>query len=365
MQNLDFFYETPLKTIKFINRKQFVSNQKTLIIGSPQSGKTSLMCEYLAQYKAEERLYINLKDLRADPLNLLTDLSEFLAAHPSLKALGVDNLSSQNEAEILKKIDTSTLETIIIATDQRSFRFENFSVLELGYLDYEEFILFFKKNLDANFLFSHFLAHGGAIKCAFLDASEVSESLQNDLKKELSPVNLNIIKECASKCHDTVSAFEIYKILKQSVKISKDSVYAGLNELENSGFIITLPKFNEPNATKKLYFRNFALRNTLSAKKDFTATFANVILCELLKFKDEIFYTKELDFFLIKRKLTVLCIPFSASEIIFLKFKKLHPLLKNLNVSRLQVISVANSGEMSIEGIKCEILPFSRWALGI
>jgi len=51
--------------------------------------------------------------------------------------------------------------------------------------------------------------------------------------------------------------------------------------------------------------------------------------------------------------------------LVFLKFKKLHANLKNLGINRLQAISVANSGETSIEGIKCEVAPFSRWALGI
>ncbi|WXG21019.1 hypothetical protein VBZ67_00450 [Campylobacter concisus] len=57
--------------------------------------------------------------------------------------------------------------------------------------------------------------------------------------------------------------------------------------------------------------------------------------------------------------------PFSAPEIVFLKFKKLHASLKELGISKLQIISVANQAEQSIEGIKCEILPFSRWSLGL
>ena len=81
-------------------------------------------------------------------------------------------------------------------------------------------------------------------------------------------------------------------------------------------------------------------------------------------FKDEIYYTKEIDFFLSKKKLAIICVPFSAPEIVFLKFKKLHASLKELGVSKLQIISVANQAEQSIEGIKCEILPFSRWSLG-
>ncbi|MBR8464167.1 ATP-binding protein [Campylobacter sp. faydin G-24] len=365
MKDLDFFYQTPLKNIKFIDRKCYITRSKTLIIGNVGSGKTSMICEYLSAYKQEERLYINLKDMRCNA-NLLSNLKDFLLANPNIKVLGVDNISSQDEANTLKICSSlPQLQGFLIATNNRDINLPNFNTLKLGYLDYEEFILFFRKNLDENMLFSHFLAHGTAVKCAFLDASEVSEYLQNQLKKELSQSALNIIKECARKCGETMSVFEIYKTLKTQQKISKDSVYTVLNELERDGIITLLAKFNEPNVAKKLFFTNFAMRNALSAKKDFSSTFANVILCELSKFNDEIYYTKEFDFFLVKRKLALLCIPFTPSEIIFLKFKKLHQSLKKLGATKLQVISVTNSGELSIEGIKCEILPFSRWALGI
>ena len=124
-------------------------------------------------------------------------------------------------------------------------------------------------------------------------------------------------------------------------------------------------KFNEPNATKRLYFEDFALRNALSFKKDFTKNFTNVIFCELFKFNEQIFYTKDFDFFLTKRKYAILCIPFGDVDLLFLKFKKLLPVLKILEARRLQIITMANQGELSIEGIKCEIVPFSQWALGI
>ncbi|MCD8213594.1 MAG: hypothetical protein LUC34_06055 [Campylobacter sp.] len=209
MEDLNFFYQAPLKTIKFINRKQFIINRKTLIIGNPQSGKTSLSCEHLSDFKQDERLYINLKDIRANPVEILSNLEKFIAAHPNIKALCIDNLSSQNEAEILKNINESGIENIIITTNLKTLKFENFGILELGYLDYEEFILFFRKNLDANLLFSHFLAHGNEVSSAFLDASEVAERLQNNLKKERNGTNINIIKSSSEKSHDIINAFEI------------------------------------------------------------------------------------------------------------------------------------------------------------
>lgn len=359
----EILYQNQIKNVKFINRKSYISSPKTLIIGALGSGKTYVLCEFLEQFKDKERLYLNLKDLRVKKDEILLNLKDFLLQNSEIKAVGIDNINSQNDLKIIKECQ-QICENFIVTSSNKSLKIDGFATLNLNYLDYEEFIAFSRKNVEPNMLFSHFLAHGGAVKSAFLDINENVQYLQNELKKELSQNELNILKECAMHISSSLSTFEIYKNLKKSIKVSKDSVYSGLNWLESNSFIELVEKFDEPNAIKRVFFTNFALRNALNLKKDFISTFKNAIFCELLKFKDKIFYTKDIDFFLAKRKLAILCIPFTQTEIIFLKFKKLHKHLRELGVSRLQVISVANSAELSIEGIKCEIMPFSRWALG-
>ena len=209
------------------------------------------------------------------------------------------------------------------------------------------------------------MLHGRSPASAFGDAENVAVNLQTALKSSLLATQLAVLKECAKAQAQNVSVFEIYNALKSARKISKDSVYGALSELENMSAVSLVEKFNEPNAAKRLYFNDFAFKSALSLKKDFAKNFNNTVFCELAKFNEQIFYTKELDFFLPKRKLAIICSPFSDADLVFLKFKKLHANLKNLGINRLQAISVANSGETSIEVIKCEVAPFSRWALGI
>ncbi|WP_103628654.1 ATP-binding protein [Campylobacter concisus] len=364
MNQLELYYNQPLKSSKFIPRKYEIISPKTLIIGAISSGKTALVYEFLSHYKSEERLYVNLDDLRIDRALLLANLKEFLEKNTQIKVLAVENLQATDLIN-LSFLKGATLENIILTSKEFSLTIDGFARINLNYLDYEEFILFFKKNLDQDLLFSYFLAHGNEIASAFLDSSEVTAHLQQLLKANLSEQSIAILKECAPKCHDVLSTFGIYKNLKEQMKISKDSVYNAVTSLNENGFIELVPNLDESSTSKKLYFTNFALRNALYLKKDFLAVFANVVFCELLKFKDEIYYTKEIDFFLNKRKIAIICVPFSAPEIIFLKFKKLHASLKELGVSKLQIISVANQAELSFEGIKCEILPFSRWSLGL
>ncbi|QCD51691.1 ATP-binding protein [Campylobacter sp. RM16192] len=365
MDILNHIYNLPLKSIKFIDRKFSISSPKILIIGPSGSGKTSLVIDSLKRFKNEEKLYINLSDIRINSEQILDSLADFLSENRQIKTLAIDNINSEIQVNKITQILDKNLENIILATDKKSINLPNFKILNLNYLDYEEFIAFFRKNFDEDTLFSQFLSHGRSLASAFLDTSEVTESLQNSLKKNLNEISINILRECAIFQGQNLSAHELYKNLKEKMKISKDSVYGILNELEERGYISLVEKFNEPNSAKKLYFEDFGLRNALSFKKDFAKFFVNVVFCELFKFKEQVFYTKDFDFFLYKRKLAILSIPFGDSDLIFLKFKKLHANLKELGANRLQVITMGNSGELSIEGIKCEVVPFSRWALGL
>ena len=78
MKSLETLYQAPIKNAKFIPRKYEIISPKTLIIGAISSGKTALVYEFLSHYKSEERLYINLDDLRIDRALLLANLKEFL-----------------------------------------------------------------------------------------------------------------------------------------------------------------------------------------------------------------------------------------------------------------------------------------------
>ena len=78
MKSLETLYQAPIKNAKFIPRKYEIIPPKTLIIGAISSGKTALVYEFLSHYKSEERLYINLDDIRIDRASLLANLKEFL-----------------------------------------------------------------------------------------------------------------------------------------------------------------------------------------------------------------------------------------------------------------------------------------------
>ena len=65
------------------------------------------------------------------------------------------------------------------------------------------------------------------------------------------------------------------------------------------------------------------------------------------------------------QNLAFLIIPFTTSEFIYLKFKKLFEKLKKMRISKLYAITMGNEESFTIEGIKCEITPFWQYALSI
>ena len=297
--------------------------------------------------------------------NFFREIREFLMGNKQISSLFLDNFSSTDfEISSLQSFaEGLNLERFIISTRDRELILPSFERLELLPLSFEEFIAFDKRHNEINSMISAFLAQGGGAKNPFIAPAEILEFEQRLLAANFSRTEILILKECLSSVHTAFSANKIYTALKPRIKISKDAVYGTIAKLERENFIRFLSKVGERERAKKLYFSHFNMREILTSKKDFSKKFANVLFCELLGLNTSIFYTKELDFYLPSLKMGVLVIPFSDADIIFLKFRKILSALKRLDVSSLKVVSMANSGRLEIEGIRCDVLPFHEFAL--
>ena len=380
MQNLKYFYENPPEVQKFIPRKKVVNSPKTILFGCVGSGKSYILAEYILNFKKDEFLYINFADLRYKFTHLNTEFDkifEFLGKNSKIQALFLDNLDEFSENEILhlqnllnlafsnSSQSIVNLRSVVISTRKNSLNLQGFEKVKITPLCFEEFIAFDKRRTDINAIISAFFLQGGTPKNSFLNGGEIMSSEQNALKSVLNDSEIAILKECCEFIAMPFSANKIYLSLKEQIRISKDSIYGCVAKFEDENFVNFVSKFDDEKAAKRLFLSNFNLKDALSFKKDFSKKFINAIFCEIANLSEPIFYTKDLDFYLPSRNLGVLAIPFSASEIVFLKFKKLVPELKKLKITRLSVISMANSGSLEIEGIKCEVVPFPQFALGL
>lgn len=388
MQNLKYFYENPPEVQKFIPRKKRVNSPKTILFGCVGSGKSYILAEYILNFKKDEFLYINFADLRYKFTHLNAEFDkifEFLGKNSQIEALFLDDLDEFSESEILhlqnllnlafsnspsnslsnSSQNTVNLRSVVISTRKNSLNLQGFEKVKITPLCFEEFIAFDKRRTDINAIISAFFLQGGTPKNSFLNGSEIMSSEQNALKSALNDNEIAVLKECCEFIAQPFSANKIYLSLKEQIRISKDSIYGCVAKFEDENFINFVSKFGDEKAAKRLFLSNFNLKDALSFKKDFSKKFINAIFCEIANLGEPIFYTKDLDFYLPSRNLGLLAIPFSASEIVFLKFKKLIGELKRLKITRLSVISMANSGLLEIEGIKCEVVPFPQFALGL
>lgn len=297
--------------------------------------------------------------------NFFRKLKEFLAANEQISSLFLDNFGGADLeiSSLAKFAETAKLQRFIISTRDKNLSLSGFERLELLPLSFEEFIAFDKRHNEVSAMISAFLSQGGGAKNPFLAPAEILEFEQRLLKANFSRAEILILKECIRFVHASFSANKIYTALKAKIKISKDAVYGTIAKLERENFIKFLSKAGEPARAKKLYFSHFNMREILTPKKDFVKKFANVLFCELLGLGAPIFYEKNLDFYLPSLKMGVLIIPFSDADIIFLKFRKILSELKSLGVTSLKVISMANSGRLEIEGIRCDVVPFHEFAL--
>ncbi len=352
MEMLDYFYEKPPQFSNFVPRRYQITDKKTLIVGMKKSGITSIIADFLSTLDKKSYLYLNLEDVRVNKIEL-KNLNSFI------KKKAISHLVIENFRENFK---LPFVENIILTCNNVNFKLQGFSFLHVKPLSFEEFIGFGQRNFNTEYLFSLYANRGKLPKSANLTSFENKLYLQDNINLCLKEdVSKKLFYLLAKKQSTPYSLFQAYKELKPLMKISKDKLYLKAKELQESGFISFIQKYNSPKSAKKIYIYNFAYKNAITYKKDFIKRFENMVFSELNE--EEIFYTDELHFYLPQKNQAILCIPFLPPEIIIRRFSKLIAKLKILHIKSLKVITLGNEGKTTKENIECEILPFWEWAL--
>ena len=344
MKVLNFFYENAPKFEMNYERKVQISQTNIILKGPKKSGKKTLIFNFLSRFKPEEILFLDLSDIRFEKESL-KQLGNFLQNHNQIKILclyDIDFILNLQDIKI----------PIIVSTDKKKLHFKDFKELWLDYFDFEEFISINKKNLPINHLVGLFLQTG---------RSELSQ--KNELlRQNFNFLELEILKYLAKNLGQQISISKLFLELKTKIKTSKDSVYHAIKELDNS--YIIYPIMHDEKKLQKIYFRDFGLRNNLCIYKDFTHLFENIILNELFKFQEDFFYNKYFHFFSKKLKIAYISSPTLDIDLIKIRARKI--VSKALELGIYNVIFITLSSEESFleQGVKFEILPFDKFALG-
>lgn len=352
MQILEFFYENAPQNKPTTSRKVRLDSQNTLIKGARHSGKKSLILDYLSGFERDKYLFLDFEDVRFSE-KCLENLAKFVlnkqASAQDLKIIvfyGVSKDFSYDFAPLLKHAQ------IIVASEFSSLEIPNFKEIKLDFLDFEEFVSLSKKNAPINSQVGAFLQAGRSF-C--VDLNEHLRAHFCDLERE-------ILRHIALNLGAEFSANELYGRLKRKQKISKDSLYKAISELENKGVVHFLPFANK--RLKKAYFGDFALKNALCIDKNFKQLFANVIFTELLKLKDELVYDNSFEFYLLNAKTAFIPSPTLDIALIELKAKKLLSKALEIGIFHIVFITLSTQHRFFESGVKVEALPFDEWALG-
>ncbi len=354
MQTLQILYETPHKNTLFFDRKVSITDKKTILYGPRKSGKTHLIIDHLSHYAKEHVLYIDFSDDRIEPSLVAEHLPLFLKNHPIILL-------------VIEHFDFSfslpNLPEIILSTPFTCKELEGFSKLTLFPLDFEEFIAFDKKHSNIEQIFNLYANHGTFASIVQSVEQDHHRQMQALLHLILDSTALCIYKRFCELQSTKVSLFQIYNHLKTFTKISKDKLYAITNALIDQHLLFLVGKFTQPNAAKKAYQIDFALKNALTFKKDFLKRFENMVFLELMKRGKRVYYEEGIDFYIPDEALAIICVGFAPQEVIERRIQKLLPSLWALHVKHIEVVTLSSESALAIEGMSFSISPFWEWAL--
>ncbi len=352
--NLENIYPIDFKKINLLDRKTSITSDKTLLIGVRGSGKSSILINYLKEFKKESFLYLDFDDERIDKDDLSQNLDEFIKKN-RIEILVIENFDYSIKLPNTQKI-------LLTSTELK--KLSGFLIKEVFPLDFEEYISFDKRHLEAIHSFNSFLKDGSFPEIYFTNPHQKIKKLQSIIKNLVKDeVEFLILKQLILSSGFATSPFQIFTNLKKKIKLSKDRFYAIIEKFLSDKIIFFVPKYNNSKANKKLYLIDFSLKNAISFNRNFPKEFENMVFLELLKKQKKFYFTDFLDFFLVNEKLAILTISFITKELLENKIKNIKEHLVELNIKNIKVITINEEFKFKVDEVLIEVIPFWIWAI--
>lgn len=322
-----------------------------LVWGAKGIGKTALVLRYYKDTK--NPLYINLKDCRLNPKEDLKSLWDF-CQNQSITCLILDNYTPdfqlpQNLTSLLPNLNLTLISQI-------PYEIPHFHTLEIPPITFREY--YHSHKIPPQEAFSAFIKYGNLYEAEFLQEYK-GEFLKNLCEDK---VDFWILKNLLLCLGQKVSSHQIFTKLKKEGRLSKDRFYEYCGFLKASRRLFWVEKFEHHFAPKKLYFWDFTLKNAISFERNFTLLFENMVFLELLyTFKNQVFYTDKLDFYLPQSAMGILCVPFIQPQILEQKLAKITK--EREFCDKFMILNLNESRKGESLGMPYEILPFHQFAL--
>jgi hypothetical protein len=354
MELLEYFYDRD-NTITLYHQRKFsiAKVEKTLIYGSPSSGKSYLVFDYLMNFDPEDTLYIDFKDPKFHFRDIISeDIEGFIMAN-SIKVLVLDHYK-HDYFERLPRV-----RELIIISDIFYDYGDSFSYLEVPLLDYEEFFSFQKHNSERQ-IFNLFLKKGTFPQVA-IQSMPKEQLFQLFIQSHFNDSEQKLLNILAHFNGSTVTTFQLYSYAKERYKISKDLIYRQIKDFLNRGIIIFISDAINK-SSKKLLFFDFALAKYLTLTQKFPKQFDTMVALSLVKHHIN-FKSFGVRGYITDKNELITPAPFESEDSFWKKAHNGFPIYKKCGVKRVNIITVATNYEFSIENITFEAMPFYEWVV--
>ena len=354
MQLLELLYEREFKKLNLFKRKlSLYEDDKIILCGPRQSGKSFLVYDYLANEAYGSYLYIDFSDFRVN--GITKEILEKFIDQKNITTLVLDNFDFSFKVP-------NVLKTIIITT--KITFLEGFKTKILYPLDFEEFLLFEKKFISEQVSFNNYTLVGSYPFVAISGRGEYENRYKLLLKSIVfDEVEFFILKTLALKQAHLVSKLSLFKQIKEHIKISKDRFYEILKKFEDEFLVFFVQKYESNSHQRKVFLVDFAIRGILSYEKDFIKRLESIVFLELIKRGEEVFFSESFDLIVPKKEQAISITPFLPDGMLKNKLNLLVVHALRLGLKKITMITLEPSFSYINAGIVCEAKPFWEFAL--
>lgn len=390
------------------------------LIGLRRVGKTSLFFSKINQLikngvKREEIIYINFDDERLLEFNV-KNFEDILTAyyelypqnHNKLIYLFLDEIQNidnwerfvrrlSERKELYRVYLTGSSSRLLSSEIATSLRGRTLAYY-LYPLSFKEYLYFNGIELENNWLYS---SQAYLVKNKFnqyIQEGGFPELINKDLKKEIlnnyidmiiykdliERYNIknillikNLIRFIATNSSKFFSINSYYNLVKQELRVSRETIIEYMGYLEDINFVFLIPKFDysikaQQSSQKKIYTIDTGLANSISFEfsEDKGRKLENLVFIELKRLGKEIFYhnqKKECDFVIKEGEDITEAIQVTDNIDNFKtkkrEFEGLLDACKSYNLKKGLILTEDDEEEFMQENIKIIVKPIWKWLL--
>jgi len=353
MDLLEYYHNQLPKSENFVPRKcTLLENADINLFGVRGAGKTYIVLDYLAQTENIEILYIDFDDP-----NLIFNTFTTLLLQQYIDRHGIKILIFDHYVEGFFSRFPNVLQLIVIS--RVPLLLNTLIPIELFPLDYEEFLAFENIAIHAHG-FKHFLRSGTLPLLANAQKTHAL-TMKSFFKSSFTQQEQKLLLILAQHHTKHLTTHQIYTFAKEKFRVSKDWLYQTIKSFTHEKLIFFIDDRYEKSGKKMLLF-DFAFAKYLTLGQPFILQFDTMVAHALIKHNISI-QTLGIHGYVTDKNELIISAPFESEEGLWVKSQNKFSLYKKYGITRVTIVTVANTYEYTIEQLHFEALPFDEWSV--